>query len=218
MDIGENLLSGRFISRYSSLPREIVERHSLGIFKIRLMEVPANILWGACLHWQAKWALRPCPVRGGLCASAKETERAGCQLRSPGLPCVRGRGAGSASKLPPWHWKWWAGLRGRPGGRHWNPFYNKHLGTFLANDGREGGAQQVTTGREGVRAAVLPRDCSASRGTCWDPARRAAAPHGELHLAPGTLVSRLCLQGSKPPSSLTARFSHLQKKLSHTVN
>lgn len=50
MDIGGNLLSVRFISRYSSLPREIVERHSLGIFKIRLMKVPANILWGACSY------------------------------------------------------------------------------------------------------------------------------------------------------------------------
>lgn len=176
MDIGENLLSGRFISRYSSLPRERVERHSLGIFKIRLMEVPANILWGACLHWQAKWALRPCPVRAGLCVSAKETERAGCRLRSPGLPCVRGRGAGSASKLPPWRWKRWAGLQGRPGGRHWNPFYDKHLGTFLANDGREGGAQQVTTGREGGQSSRPPPGLLSLQRHLLRPSQESSSP------------------------------------------
>lgn len=36
------LLSERFIRRYNSILREIVERHSLGIFKIRLMEVLTN--------------------------------------------------------------------------------------------------------------------------------------------------------------------------------
>lgn len=49
--------------------------------------------------------------------------------------------------------------------------------------------------------------------TCRDPARRAAAPHGELHLTPSTLFSQLSLQRSKPGSSLTTCLQPPAKKV-----
>lgn len=71
----------------------------------------------------------------------------------------------------------------------------------------------ITTASQHLLAKRWEGRAGAAWGcTCWDPARRAAAPHGEQHLAPSTLFSRVCLRRSKPGSSLTTCFQPPAKK------
>lgn len=44
MNIGEKILSVRFIRLWNSLSREVVESQSLGTFKIRLIKALENML------------------------------------------------------------------------------------------------------------------------------------------------------------------------------